>query len=69
MRVSFDQPEYTADVVATGTLRLLEAVRDYMAVSGEQVRVYQAGVERNVRDGASSAERTARAFIRVAPTR
>ena len=43
VRVSFDQPEYTADIVATGALRLLEAVRDYMAVSGEHVRVYQAG--------------------------
>ena len=29
VRVSFDQAEYTADVVATGTLRMLEAVRDY----------------------------------------
>ena len=27
VRVSFDQAEYTADVVATGTLRLLEALR------------------------------------------
>ncbi len=27
VRVSFDQPEYTADTVAMGTLRLLEAVR------------------------------------------
>ena len=43
VRVSFDQPEYTADVVATGALRLFEAVRDYMGVSREDVRLYQAG--------------------------
>jgi GDPmannose 4,6-dehydratase len=43
VKVSFDQPEYTADVVATGTLRLLDAVRDYMDISGNQVRFYQAG--------------------------
>jgi GDPmannose 4,6-dehydratase len=43
VRVSFDQPEYTADAVATGTLRLLEAVRDYAAVSGKVVKIYQAG--------------------------
>lgn len=43
VRVSFDQPEYTADVVATGTLRLLEALRDYQQVSGKRVRLYQAG--------------------------
>jgi len=43
VRVSFDEPEYTADVVATGTLRLLEAVRDYMTTSGEKARFYQAG--------------------------
>src|SRR5271168_5092666 len=42
VRVSFDQAEYTADAVATGTLRLLEAARDYVA-SGRQLRVYQAG--------------------------
>jgi GDPmannose 4,6-dehydratase len=42
VRVSFDQAEYTADSVATGTLRLLEAVRDY-SKSGGNVRVYQAG--------------------------
>ncbi len=43
VRVSFDQPEYTADVVATGTLRLLETVRDYINVTGDRVRIYQAG--------------------------
>jgi len=43
VRVSFDQPEYTADVVATGTLRLLEVLRDYVANSGRQIRFYQAG--------------------------
>lgn len=42
VRVSFDQPEYTADTVATGTLRLLEAVRDFTALTASSVRVYQA---------------------------
>lgn len=43
VRVSFDQPEYTADTVATGTLRLLEAVRDHCGGSSRTVRFYQAG--------------------------
>jgi GDPmannose 4,6-dehydratase len=43
VKVSFDQPEYTADVVATGTLRLLEAVRDFQQHTGHGVRIYQAG--------------------------
>jgi len=43
VRVSFDQAEYTADVVATGTLRLLEAVRDFSTNTGKQIRFYQAG--------------------------
>jgi len=43
VKVSFDQPEYTADVDALGTLRLLEALRDYEAMSGANVRFYQAG--------------------------
>lgn len=43
VRVSFDQSEYTADVVATGTLRLLEAIRDYAGKTKLAVRIYQAG--------------------------
>lgn len=43
VRVSFDQSEYTADVVATGTLRLLEAVRDSVHITGRAIRIYQAG--------------------------
>src|SRR6266853_163138 len=43
VRVSFDQAEYTGDVVATGTLRLLEAFRDYASESGREPRFYQAG--------------------------
>ena len=43
VRVSFDSPEYTVDSVGMGTLRLLEAIRDYQQRTGEQVRFYQAG--------------------------
>lgn len=43
VKVSFDEPEYTADIVATGTLRLLDVIRDYERVHGSQVRFYQAG--------------------------
>ena len=41
--VSFQQPEYTADIDGLGTLRLLEAVRDYNQRTRESVRFYQAG--------------------------
>ncbi len=40
VRVSFDQPLYTADVVGLGTLRLLEAVRQLAKT--QAVRFYQA---------------------------
>jgi len=43
VRVSFDSPEYTVDTVAMGTLRLLEAIRDYQYRTGIQVKFYQAG--------------------------
>ncbi len=43
VRVSFDTPEYTVDTVGMGTLRLLEAIRDYQQRTGIEVRFYQAG--------------------------
>jgi GDPmannose 4,6-dehydratase len=39
VKVSFEMPEYTADVTAIGVLRLLDAVRDI----GLAARIYQAG--------------------------
>jgi GDPmannose 4,6-dehydratase len=42
VKVSFDQPSYTAEVVAFGTLKLLEAVRDFQDSTGLDVRFYQA---------------------------
>ncbi len=38
VRVSFDSPEYTTDIAATGTVRLLEAIRE----TGIKPRFYQA---------------------------
>ena len=43
VKVSFEEPEYTVDVVALGTLRLLEAIRDYMPRAGKVIKFYQAG--------------------------
>ncbi len=42
VRVSFDQPVYTAETVALGALKLLEATREFQQSSGNQVRFYQA---------------------------
>src|SRR5213593_2818941 len=38
VRVSFDSPEYTTDITATGAVRLLEAIRE----AGIKPRFYQA---------------------------
>ena len=40
VKVSFEMPEYTADVDAVGTLRILEAVR--LLGMEDRVRIYQA---------------------------
>jgi GDPmannose 4,6-dehydratase len=40
VRVSFDLPNYTADIVGNGTLRLLEAIKNVGAV--KHIRFYQA---------------------------
>jgi GDPmannose 4,6-dehydratase len=43
VRVSFEEPGYTTDVAALGTLRLLDAMREFCEHSGHEVRFYQAG--------------------------
>jgi GDPmannose 4,6-dehydratase len=43
VRVSFDEPVYTADVIAVGTLRMLECVRELEQTQGHKIKMYQAG--------------------------
>jgi GDPmannose 4,6-dehydratase len=43
VRVSFDQPEFTGDVVGLGTLRILDALRAAESSLGKPIRFYQAG--------------------------
>lgn len=43
VKVSFENPEYTADADGLGTLRLLECMRDHVEHTGRDVRFYQAG--------------------------
>ena len=42
VKVSFDQPVYTGDATAIGTLKLLEAVRSTQENTGTPIRFYQA---------------------------
>jgi len=42
VRVSFEQPVYTAETIAIGTLNLLQALRDYRDRTREDIRLYQA---------------------------
>ena len=42
VKVSFDVPSYTTDTIVTGTLNLLEAIRNYQDSVGDKVKFYQA---------------------------
>jgi GDPmannose 4,6-dehydratase len=42
VRVSFDIPEYTANITGLGTLRMLEAIKDYEEDGKGKIRFYQA---------------------------
>lgn len=42
VRLSFELPIHTANVTGVGTLRVLEAIRQFQESSGKQVRFYQA---------------------------
>ena len=42
VKVSFDIPEYTMDITGNGTLRILEAIRDYQDETRKKVKFYQA---------------------------
>ncbi|TSC89194.1 MAG: GDPmannose 4,6-dehydratase [Parcubacteria group bacterium Gr01-1014_3] len=42
VRVSFDIPEYTADITGLGVLRVLDAIKDFQEHTGKKVKFYQA---------------------------
>lgn len=42
VRVSFDIPEYTANITALGALRILDAIKDFQQHTGKRVKFYQA---------------------------
>ena len=43
VHVSFEKPEYTLQTDGAGVLRLLEAIKAQMELSGKQIKFYQAG--------------------------
>ncbi len=42
VRISFDMAGYTADITGVGTLRILEAVKDFEATEKKKIKFYQA---------------------------
>ena len=42
VKVSFDIPEYTANITGLGALRILEAIRDFQEYTRKKIKYYQA---------------------------
>lgn len=42
VKVSFEIPEYTANITGLGVLRVLEAIRDFTEHTGKKIKLYQA---------------------------
>lgn len=42
VRVSFDIPEYTANITGIGSLRMLETIKDFQEETGKKIKFYQA---------------------------
>lgn len=42
VKVSFEIPEYTMDITGNGSLRVLDAIRDFQNDTGKKVKFYQA---------------------------
>lgn len=42
VKVSFDIPEYTANITGLGALRILEAIRDFQENTNKKIKFYQA---------------------------
>jgi GDPmannose 4,6-dehydratase len=62
VRVSFEIPIHTAESVAMGAIKLLEAVRDYQQVTGRTVRYYQASSSEMYGQVAETPQRETTAF-------
>ncbi|MEK7618589.1 MAG: GDP-mannose 4,6-dehydratase [Patescibacteria group bacterium] len=63
VKVSFEIPEYTANIDALGTLRLLDAVRE----SGEDTKIYQAGSSEMFGDALGTPQNETTPFNPVSP--
>ena len=65
VRVSFDIPEYTADIPASARIRILEAIRE----TGVQAALLPGFEQRNVRQGAGGAADGDDAVLAAQPVR